>query len=64
MFLQFCVCVFIAILLSIPYRKLKLRYKLLSYEDSSETIFYGTDEMAREYNERLNKLKNLEVVKK
>ena len=54
--MEFIISVIAACFVVIPYRYFKMRYRLISY-DNSDTCFYGTDEMAEAYDNQKNKQK-------
>lgn len=54
--MEFIISIIIASLVAVPYRHFKMRYRLISY-DNSETCFYGNDEMAEAYEQQNNQNK-------
>lgn len=50
------VAMLIAGIIAVPYRHMKIRYRLRNY-DNSENCFYGSDEMAKAYEVQLQKIK-------
>lgn len=56
--MEFIIAILVASFISVPYRKLKIRYMLMSQTTNvSGNEFYGSEEMLEEFNTRLAKIK-------